>query len=121
MAREERWNHHGLWGYVPSSENTRLKEAREAVESGRLSKRANQAQITYARTYELARKLGMNTEAEMIESKMARVMESESRRTQKRPQKVGDLYVKKYHWNGERVVCYSHNEDDCHTMAQQKW
>lgn len=119
MAREERWTHHGLWGAVKSSESEGLRAARDMVESGKARAKSNTSQLAYMRSYEMAKKLGMKAEAEAIDGKMRKLAEWENDRNEKRPQKIpgngktSDLYVRRYMHNGERVVCISHDEDNC--------
>lgn len=112
MAREERWNHGGLWGRVRSAESRGLAEARGIVEAGQSSRKTRQSALTYSRCYELARKLGDRESAEAIDAKMRKLSEHHTTvEVEGRPQKIGDLYVRRYVHNGERVVCVSHKDD----------
>lgn len=67
------WSHRGLWGQVRSAESPALAEIRSRLDAGTFRRtRDRQHALTLSRTYELARRMGMDEDARQIERHMDR-------------------------------------------------
>ena len=68
------WSHRGLWGDVRSAESPALAEMRQRLEAGTFARGADRTRaMTLSRSYELARRMGMEPDARQIDANMARV------------------------------------------------
>jgi hypothetical protein len=81
-----------MYGAVRSGESPALATTRGMLEAGMYKtadNRTRQSALTFARTYEMARKAGMTVEAQAIEGRMHRLAEVRAREMRGEPERVG--------------------------------